>query len=171
MKTVITLFGLPGSGKTTLGDMIHKLIGGARINADVVRSSISTDLKFTDDDRAIQAWRMGRLAAIALAEPPTVVSGENMWNLNKTVIVDFVNPTERTRRTYDWAIRTELPFQFNHVKIWMNTITPEQSRFPDTAKLFEEPSRDGYTFNLRGYSTLEALENYAKTVVQHINMN
>lgn len=170
MKSIITIIGLPGSGKTTLGDMIHKLIGGARINADVVRSSISTDLKFSDDDRAIQAWRMGRLAAIALAEPPTVISGENFMTLNKSVIVDFVNPTERTRRTYDWAIRTELPFTYKHVKVWMDTITPEQSRFPDTAKLFENP-KDSMDFVVGGFKSTEQLQAQAETIAHYINLN
>lgn len=142
MKAIITIIGLPGSGKTTLGDMINERLKGARINADVVRSSISRDLKFSDDDRAIQAWRMGRLAAIALAVPATVVCGsEAVWNLNKTVVVDFVNPTEHTRRTYEWAIQTELPFPVRKYTIWMDTITPEQSRYPDTAKLFEPPRK------------------------------
>lgn len=171
MKTVVTIFGLPGSGKSTLGDMIHNLTEGARINADVVRSTISRDLKFSDDDRAIQAWRMGRLAAVALAEPPTVVSGDNLWNLNKVAVVDFVNPTERTRRTYDWAIQTEIPFAVKHVRVWMDTITAEQSRYPDTAKMFEDPPPQYATFEVRGFKTLEALETIARTVVQHININ
>ncbi len=151
--------------------MIHEMAGGARVNADAVRKSISTDLKFSDDDRAIQAWRMGRLAAIALAEPPTVVSGENMWNLNKMVVVDFVNPTERTRRTYDWAISTELPFRYLHVKVWMNTITPEQSRFPDTAKLFERPDSTKTTLEVNGYKTLEELKMTAAQVLSFVNLN
>jgi adenylylsulfate kinase-like enzyme len=171
MKTIVTLFGLPGSGKTTLGNMIHKLLDGARINADDVRNSISRDLKFTDDDRSIQAWRMGRLAAIALAEPPTIVSGENMWNLNKTVVVDFVNPVDRTRRAYDWAISTELPFKYNHIRIWMNTIKPEESRYPDTAKLFQPPPEKYPTFTVTGFKTPEELEAFAQTVAQHINLN
>ena len=171
MKAIITLFGLPGSGKTTLADMIHKLTGGARINADAMRSTISRDLKFSDDDRAIQAWRMGRLAAIALAEPPTIVSGENLWTLNSVAVVDFVNPTERTRRTYDWAIKSDLPFQVKHIRIWMNTITPEQSRFPDTAKLFEAPATKYATVEVKDYKTTEELEKIALAVISYINHN
>lgn len=168
MKTVITIVGLPGSGKTTLGDMIHKLIGGARINADQVRATISCDLKFTEMDREIQAYRMGALAALALYEPIQVTGGGkvDIGYLNKTAIVDFVCPTQRTRAVYDWSIRATNPMLIRKYDIWMNTITPEQSRFPDTAKLFEPP--EGMHLAVEGYKTKEQLESIAKKVAMDI---
>lgn len=158
MKKIITLIGLPGSGKTTLGDMIHKLIGGARVNADVVRQTISSDLKFSELDREIQAYRMGAMAALSLYEPMTLVTGKEgvpAGHLNQTVIVDFVCPTQRTRDVYEWACRCGMHDPVRRMTIWMDTITPEESRFPDTAKLFEAPS--GCDIIIKGFKTRDQL--------------
>jgi adenylylsulfate kinase-like enzyme len=166
MKTVITLVGLPGSGKTTLGDMIHKLIGGSRVNADQVRETISCDLKFTQGNREIQAYRMGALAALSLFEPVQIMSDTPMGTLNQTAIVDFVCPTQRTRDVYDWAIRSQLPFPVRRFTIWMDTITPSQCRFEDTAKLFQEPS--GADIIVHGYKTKEELTRMAESIAYEI---
>lgn len=165
MKTVITLIGLPGSGKTTLGDLIHKITSGSRINADTMRATISCDLKFTDMDREIQAWRMGALAALSLTEPIQVTGGGkvDIGYLNQMSVVDFVCPTQRTRDVYEWAIRSQLPFPIRRFTIWMDTITPEQSRFPDTAKLFEKPS--GVDIVIDKYKTQEELQLIAQSIV------
>lgn len=164
MKTVVTLIGLPGSGKTTLGDLIHKIIGGSRINADAMRATISCDLKFTDMDREIQAYRMGALAALSLAEPIQVTGGGkiDIGYLNQSAVVDFVCPTQRTRDVYEWSIRSQLPFPIRRLTVWMDTITPEQSRYPDTAKLFQAPS--GVDLVIQGYKTAEQMEKLAMAI-------
>lgn len=169
MKKVITLIGLPGSGKTTLGDMIHTLIGGARINADQVRNTISSDLKFSDLDREVQAYRMGAMAALALYEPITLVTGNSgidLWQLNQTVVVDFVCPTQRTRDVYEWATRSNLMNPVRRMTIWMNTITREQSRFPDTASLFQNPS--GVDLTISGFKTKQQLAMAAGGIAMEI---
>ena len=148
MKTVVMIHGLPGSGKTTLGDLILEVIGGARINADVVRSSLSRDLKFSNMDRELQAYRLGRMAALALDIPTTIVNNDltehegryHLGHLNKTVIVDFVCPTQRTRDVFDWSTRTGCAFPVKKFDIWMNTIDASMCRFPDTAKIYEKPT-------------------------------
>ena len=165
MKKIITLLGLPGSGKTTLGDMIHKLIGGARVNADVVRQTISSDLKFSELDREIQAYRMGAMAALALYEPMTLITGKDgvpVGHLNQTVVVDFVCPTQRTRDVYEWAARSTLVNPVRRLTIWMDTITPEESRFPDTAKLFQPPS--GCDIIIKGFKTKDQLISAAGSI-------
>jgi adenylylsulfate kinase-like enzyme len=166
MKTILTLIGLPGSGKTTLGNMVHKLIDGARINADQVRETISCDLKFTTGNREIQAYRMGALAALSLYEPVQIMSDTPMGSLNKTAIVDFVCPTQRTRDVYEWAIRSQLPYPVRRMTVWMDTITAEQCRFPDTGKLFEPPS--GADLIVNGWRTEEKLEDIAKSLAYEI---
>ena len=50
----ILIFGLPGSGKTTLAKPFAELIGGIHINADVVRKKYD-DWDFTPEGRMRQA--------------------------------------------------------------------------------------------------------------------
>ena len=57
----ILIFGLPGSGKTTLAKPFAELIGGIHINADVVRTSYD-DWDFSPEGRIRQAQRMRHLA-------------------------------------------------------------------------------------------------------------
>ena len=169
MKTVITIIGLPGSGKTTLGDMIHKLIKGSRLNADQIRATVSCDLQFAEEDRELQAYRLGAIAALSLYEPPQIVSGKDGYSpghLNQTSIVDFVCPTERTRSTYDWALRVGNPAPLRKYDIWMNTIRPADSRFPDTAKMFQPPK--GCTLQVDGYKSAETLAQIALMVATEV---
>jgi adenylylsulfate kinase len=176
MKTVFVIHGLPGSGKTTLADMLLELIGGARINADQIRSTISRDLKFTRLDRAMQAYRLGAITAVSLQEPISVTndlghheeyadSGQVVTaHLNKTAIVDFVNPTQKTRDVFDWALRTNTIFPIRKVDVWMDTIAPEQSRFPDTAKMYERPR--SAEFQITGWKTEQQLRDIARQLAE-----
>ena len=50
--------GLPGSGKTTLAEQLVPKLKAIWFNADAVRSEISTDLGFTEEDRLEHARRM-----------------------------------------------------------------------------------------------------------------
>ena len=57
----ILIFGLPGSGKTTLAKPFAELIGGVHLNADEIREKYG-DMDFTPSGRIRQAQRMRHLA-------------------------------------------------------------------------------------------------------------
>jgi len=113
----ILIFGLPGSGKTTLAKPFADLIGGVHINADEVRNKYN-DWDFSKKGRVRQAQRMRHLA-----------DGVSM--AGKVAVADFVCPTYITR----------LEFNADYT-VWMDTI--EEGRFEDTNTLFEKPDDVDY---------------------------
>ena len=110
----ILIMGLPGSGKTTLAQKLVPMFNAVWLNADEVRKE-ADDWDFSEEGRKRQSLRMKSLA-------------EEAVNANRTVVADFICPTEETRE------------QFNaDYTVWMDTI--KEGRFEDTNKMFEEPSR------------------------------
>lgn len=113
----ILIFGLPGSGKTTLAKPFAELIGGVHLNADVVRTSYD-DWDFTPEGRMRQAQRMKHLA-------------DGIVMAGKIAVADFVCPTCMSRS------------EFNaDYTVWMDTI--KEGRFEDTNALFEKPDDVDY---------------------------
>lgn len=111
MAKAILVFGLPGSGKTTLANkLFQKLSNAEHINADMVRQKFN-DWDFSEIGRIRQGNRMVELAKNSTAQ----------W-----AIVDFVCPKESTRVNGSFDL-----------KIFMDTIS--QSRYQDTNKVFERP--------------------------------
>lgn len=116
----ILIFGLPGSGKTTLAKPFAELIGGIHINADVIRTSYN-DWDFSLEGRIRQAQRMKYLA-------------DGIVMAGKIAIADFVCPTEQAR------------VEFNpDYTVWMDTI--KTGRFEDTNAMFEKPADVNYHVN------------------------
>jgi uridine kinase len=114
-SVIIQIIGLPGSGKTILAKSLKERINAIHINADEVRETINSDLKFTIEDRIEHARRMGEIARL--------IAKQNV----APVIVDFVCPTNETRSAFGKP----------DILIWMNTIT--EGRFEDTNKLWQDP--------------------------------
>lgn len=104
---IIQIIGLPGSGKTTLALALKERINAIHLNADAVRSTVNSDLKFSEKDRVENARRLGEMAKLLSSQ-------------GYPVIVDFICPTKKTREAFGKP----------DIKIVLNTIV--SSRFPDT---------------------------------------
>ena len=112
MKDIILIFGLPGSGKTTLSSMLKNILPHCiHLNADEIRSKFN-DWDFSKQGRLRQCNRMKQLANEAAT---------------RFVICDFVCPTIEFRKHFDASY-----------VIWCNTLG--ESRYSDTNKIFETPS-------------------------------
>jgi len=114
----ILIMGLPGAGKTWLAKRLQGMFDCAWYNADKIRE-MSNDWDFSEEGRLRQAKRMRTFANFEK-------------NAGRTVICDFVCPTEDARKEFKADIT-----------IWMNTI--EEGRYEDTNKVFEKPTNATFT--------------------------
>lgn len=135
----ILIFGLPGSGKTTLAKPFAELIGGVHINADEIRTHYD-DWDFSPEGRMRQANRMRHLSdGVVLAD--------------KIAVTDFICPTEAARQAFD-----------PDYTVWMDTI--KQGRFEDTNAMFEAPATFDYHVNTWFDDTHQQLVNVVKNYMR-----
>ena len=116
---IILVMGLPGAGKTTLGDELALLLQAKRLNADEVRKA-ENDWDFSIEGRIRQAKRMYNLAL-------------NLKNKGNFVVADFICPTPEARSL----------FPADYI-IWVDTI--KEGRFEDTNQMFVKPEK--YDFHV-----------------------
>ena len=117
----VLIFGLPGTGKTTLAKPFAELINGVHLNADDIRKRYD-DWDFTSSGRIRQAQRMRHLAdGVELA--------------GKIAVADFICPTHETRDVYDADFT-----------IWMDTT--KGSLYKDTLKMFEPPKKTDVDYHV-----------------------
>ena len=133
----ILIFGLPGSGKSTLSEPFAQLVNGYWVNADQVREQYD-DWDFSLEGRIRQAQRMRYLC-------------DGIVRAGGTAIADFVCPTNEARIEFD-----------ADYTIWMDTI--KSGRFEDTNKMFETPAKYDYHvsqwFDDTPHQLMEVVQNY-----------
>ena len=139
----ILIFGLPGSGKTTLAKPLADLLGGVHLNADEIREHYH-DWDFTPEGRMRQALRMRYLA-------------DGVLRSGKIAVADFVAPTQKARDEYN-----------PDFTVWMDTI--QEGRFEDTNKMFVDPPSCDYHVAKWFNDTHEVLVQVVRTWMERNNV-
>lgn len=116
MLKKILIMGLPGAGKTTLARQLAPRLNAVHYNADDVRSNLSTDLGFSENDRVEQARRMGWLC-------------DQVVKAGCYAVADFICPTPTARNAF---LRGGEAFI-----IWVDRI--QAGAYEDTNRLFAPP--------------------------------
>ena len=88
--------GLPCSGKTTIINELHKIVGGQIMDGDAIRNSyISKGVGFTTDDRKAHLLRVAEICKLLNKNGVNVLAG-------------FVSPSEEVRNQIAGIIYKQL---------------------------------------------------------------
>ena len=121
----ILVFGVPGSGKTTLSNKLAQKLGCQHLNADRIREQFN-DWDFSDAGRERQLNRMLELS--------NNIAGQY-------VILDFVCPK--------FSFREKLS---PDVVIYLDTIS--ESRYENTNRIFEKPTiSENITYHFKEFNS------------------
>jgi len=135
MKKIL-IFGLPGSGKTTLASRLVELLGNADwYNADKVREE-HNDWDFSMEGRQRQMERMKSLTNQSIDK-------------GNYAIADFVCPTNELRKEFG-----------ANITIYMDTIS--KSRYADTNMIFERPYNSDHTISFFEWWSDDWIEHWAR---------
>lgn len=134
----ILVMGLPGAGKTWFAERLQAALSCAWFNADEVRR-MANDWEFGEEARIRQARRMRNIANYEKS-------------CGRTVICDFVCPTELTRYIFEADIL-----------IWIDTIA--EGRFEDTNRMFEKPVN--YDHRIERHLSDDEIKEFALTLGVH----
>lgn len=135
MKKIL-IFGLPGSGKTTLAKLLVNYLQNAdHYNADEIRNK-HDDWDFSPEGRARQAVRMKNYAQYSISQ-------------NRYAVCDFVCPTNELRQEFGADIT-----------IFMDTIS--KSRYADTNMIFQPPYKTDHTISFVEWWNDDWIEHWAK---------
>lgn len=115
MKTIIVIYGLPKSGKTTLAKMLSRILNGRCLWLDDgrVQQTLNQDISWNHKSQVEGARRLGCVASMALDNASI-----------SYVVADFVNPTDLTYSTFLSSAKAKrLPSCENHCvyTVLMNT--------------------------------------------------
>lgn len=138
MKKIL-ITGLPGSGKSTLSELLQQYLPADWHNADQVRAQ-AEDWDFSMAGRTRQRERMAQLATQSIEH-------------GRYALADFVCPTNDLRRDFNADI-----------VIFMNTI--DSGRFADTNQIFETPQRADYIID--GWQHADELHKLARQIASDI---
>ena len=141
MHRTILIMGLPGTGKTTLANELHKEFqyNGRQVtwlNADSIRQEYD-DWDFSYEGRLRQAQRMQKLSESA----------------EGYVIIDIVAPLPEFREIIE-----------HNVLIWMDTIA--ESRYEDTNKMFVPP--EDYNYRITSYDSAKWAKQIYEDITENI---
>jgi len=152
MSIRILVMGLPGSGKTTLSDLLKKWLvensGSFHTNVEMAHQSYASVEWFNADDvrKKFNDWDFSHEGRIRQSHRMRELADRSTADF---VIVDFVCPLPEMRHNFkaDWTI-------------WMDTI--EAGRYEDTNRMFAPP--EYYDFRV----TEQAAEKWAEFIGNHI---
>jgi Adenylylsulphate kinase len=152
--TLFVFTGLPGSGKTTLVNMLrpHFEKDTGYINADWVRETVSSDLGWSKNDKLVQAERLGVISASAFYGCKS----------NRCVVLECFSALKSSWSAFSNSFHLVVPNMFLRVvRVHLETIDVSQAKF---AVEYEKPDPSHYDLVITKWTTSEELNKLVDTL-------